>query len=646
MTGMEANKSGQTSRWRTWLPVLGTGLAIVTLAVAARNFMAPDHVTAQAPVARANQNPSGGNTPPGGGAIARQSDTAAVINSQPISRFELGQQCMRRFGVEVLESIINRHLIVQACQAHKVVISDQDVTNEIKNTAAKFNLPVDQWLEMLQKKRNITLAEYRNEIVWPTIALRELAKNQTTVSREELDKAVESEYGAQIRARLISVATPQEAEEVRQAAASGQLEFADLARKYSQDASSASVGGLIPPIRRHVGEDIVWQTAFQMKPGQISNAIPVANQFIFLQCEAYVPATSIPPSQMSAVLTRLEERIRDHKLRAVAGGLFKQLQANSKVVTVFGNQELQAKYPGVAALINNQSISLERLSGESIKRHGTEVLEGEINRVLLNQALKKVGKSVTRADIDTEIARAADAFGYWTDDDKPDVHRWLKSVTEADGVTIDLYIEDAVWPTSALKKLVDGQITVTQEDMQKGFESSYGPRVEVMAIVLNNQRRAQEVWQMARENPTEQLFGDLANRYSIEPVSRANFGKVPPIRKHGGQDLLEKHAFNMQSGEQSDVIAVKDKFIILKCLGQTKPVVKTLDEKTQNELFKDLHEKKLRIAMNDFFQDVKAEAQIDNYVSQQSQVGKTREAEMLKQRLGKQPAGRNPLQQR
>jgi parvulin-like peptidyl-prolyl isomerase len=551
---------------------------------------------------------------------------------------------MRRFGGEVLESVINRHLIAEACQSSKVVISEQDVTNEIKNTAAKFNLPLDQWVDMLKAKRNISLDEYRNEIVWPTIALRRLAKNQTTVTRAELDKAVESEFGAQIRARLISVANRQQADQVRQLATSGQSDFADLARKYSGDPSSASVGGMIPPIRRYIGEDVVWQTAFRLKPGEISAVIPVANQFILLHCEAIVPATQIPTTQMSAVITRLEERIRDHKLRGVAGGLFKQLQANAQVVTVFGNQELQTKYPGVAALINNQPIRLERLSAECVKRHGSEVLAGEINRVLLTQALQKARKNVTRADIDSEIARAADAYGYWTKDDKPDIHAWLKSVTEADGVTADLYIEDAVWPTVALKKLVDSQINVTPEDMQKGFEASYGPRVEVMAIVLNNQRRAQEVWQMARENPTDQFFGELSNRYSIEPVSRANFGKVPPIRKHGSQPLLEKHAFKMQTGQQSDVIAVKDKFIILRCLGLTKPVVKTLDTKTQHELYKDLHEKKLRVAMNKKFQDIKTEAQIDNYITKETQVGKTREAQLLKQRLG--PAGTVQPQQR
>jgi hypothetical protein len=92
------------------------------------------------------------------------------------------------------------------------------------------------------------------------------------------------------------------------------------------------------------------------------------------------------------------------------------------------------------------------------------------------------------------------------------------------------------------------------------------------------------------------------------------------------------------------VIAVKDKFIILRCLGLTKPVVKTLDTKTQHELYKDLHEKKLRVAMNKKFQDIKTEAQIDNYITKETQVGKTREAQLLKQRLG--PAGTVQPQQR
>ncbi|MBW3599920.1 MAG: peptidylprolyl isomerase, partial [Planctomycetes bacterium] len=225
-------------------------------------------------------------------------------------------------------------------------------------------------------------------------------------------------------------------------------------------------------------------------------------------------------------------------------------------------------------------------------------------------------------DIDAEIARAADMLGYVTPDLKPDVNRWLQEETGGgDPRAIDLYIRDAVWPSVALKKLVGGDVTVTEEDLQKGFESNFGERVEVLAVVLGDQRQAQTVWEMARDNPTEQFFAQLARQYSIEPVSQANGGVVPPIRRHGGQGELETEAFRLKPGDLSAIVNVAGKSIIMRCLGRTKPTVTDFSA-VRDELYKDIREKKLRIAMAAQFDQLIEGAQIDNFLTGSSQIGK------------------------
>src|SRR4029079_8997144 len=86
--------------------------------------------------------------------------------------------------------------------------------------------------------------------------------------------------------------------------------------------------------------------------------------------------------------------------------------------------------------------------------------------------------TIDTPDIDAEVNRAADAYGFVTKEGKPDTERWLKSVTATPGATVDLYVRDAVWPSVALKKLVGTKVDVTDEDLRKGFESNYGERVE------------------------------------------------------------------------------------------------------------------------------------------------------------------------
>jgi hypothetical protein len=230
---------------------------------------------------------------------------------------------------------------------------------------------------------------------------------------------------------------------------------------------------------------------------------------------------------------------------------------------------------------------------------------------------------VNEKDIDVEIARAAEAYGFITRENKPDIERWLEEVTGQEGIDVKTYIRDAVWPSVALKKLVVDDVKVTSEDLNRGFEANYGERVDVLAIVLSNQRVAQEVWDMARGNKNMRFFGELASQYSIEPVSRANLGEVPPVRRFSGQPAIEQEAFSLSSDDPlSAIVAVADKYIIMFYKGRTEPVVEELSV-VQDELAKDLKEKKMRVAMAQRFDDIRDGAQIDNFLSGASQSGRT-----------------------
>lgn len=119
---------------------------------------------------------------------------------------------------------------------------------------------------------------------------------------------------------------------------------------------------------------------------------------------------------------------------------------------------------------------------------------------------------------------------------------------------------------------------------------------------------------MARNRPTEQFFGELANQYSVEPSSRSNFGKVPPLRRHGGQPNLEKAAFGLQPGEMSAIVEVNGQYVILRCQGFTDPVVQDLNA-VRNELQAEIREKKTRLEMDTAMSKLLADAQITNFLA-------------------------------
>jgi hypothetical protein len=312
------------------------------------------------------------------------------------------------------------------------------------------------------------------------------------------------------------------------------------------------------------------------------------------------------------------------------------MQKTAQIQNVMNDPKLSQQMPGVAAIVNNTKVLKNQVAEECIVRHGKDMLETEINRMLLLQALDQSGMRVEQKDIDAEIARAAESIGHLNKDGSVDVDRWLKFVTGNDLSKVDFYIEDEVWPTVATKKLVENNVSVSQEDMQKGFEANFGPRVEVLVVVANDHRQALKVWNMASANPTAEYFGQLANQYSVEPASKNNFGQVPPIQRHGGRAELEKEAFNLQTGEISKVVQVGEHWVIMYCQGRTEPVVTDFDA-VKDELHKNILEKKMRLAMSDKFYQLKEDAQVDNFLAGTSQTGKA--AVQSARQAANQPGG-------
>jgi len=82
----------------------------------------------------------------------------------------------------------------------------------------------------------------------------------------------------------------------------------------------------------------------------------------------------------------------------------------------------------------------------------------------------------------------------------------------------------------ALKVLVEDQGKLTPQDPRTRFRvPRSGPRAELLAVVLSDSNGPlKRFWELARDNRTENVLGQLAEQYSIEPPRPANFGKVPP----------------------------------------------------------------------------------------------------------------------
>lgn len=544
----------------------------------------------------------------------------ATVNGNTITRDQLAQLCLKRCGTDVLESVLNKYLIMQACQAQGIKVTQKDIDEEIARIAGKFSLSTQMYLKLIEDQRDILPEQYAADVVWPMLSLRALARDKVNVTQADIDKAYQAEFGPKVQVRMIAVKDAIRAQDLFKKCKDNPDDFKIIAKKYSEDPSSASVEGLLPPIRRYGADDPIEQKAFALQPNEVSDLFQVGEMYVFLQCVRHVTPPAPSAAQIAELQTNIRKELEDVKLREIADTLFNSLREQSQLVKVFGNPELEKQHPGVAAILNRQNVPIRTLEEECIKRFGPKVLDGAIHRKLIEGALEVAGKVVTQADIDAEIARAADYYGMVNSDGSPNVEAWMNEVLKEDGASRELYFSDVVWPTVALKKLIADKVTVTEEDLDKGFKSNYGPRAEILAVVCSNQRTAQEVWQMARDNPTEQFFGELASQYSVEPSSRSNYGKVPPLRRFSGQPTLEEAAFKLKAGELSGIIESGGQYIILRSQGTTTPVVTDINA-VRGELTKDILEKKQRVAMEKYLDTIIKAAQIDNFLVPKSQLG-------------------------
>ena len=613
MTGMEAEAVSRATRAAEWKHrIIWLGVAVAVLAVAVLIRVAEGDRPAAAatqPAAAPTKNGESEQAPPR--VNRRELDVMALVNGKDISRPALTQACVERYGEDVLESLVNKRLITNYCAKRGIAVTNEEISAEIDRMAKRFQLGREQWLEMLEKERGVSPQEYARDIVWPTLALRKLADAQLQVTPEEIQQAYQQEFGEMVRARLIAVRDAVKAQKLQAELAANPQNFARTAIEHSEDVNSASVGGLIQPIRRHMGDKALEATAFNLQPGQVSPVVQVGQQYVILKCDERIAPRQVP---MAEVQSRIVERIKDEKLRVAAAGIFTKVQESATIQNVQNNTELAKTMPGVVSTVNGDQITKQELGAECLLRHGEEVLESEISKLLLEQALAAAKINVTQQDLDAEMRHGAELAGVVDQQGNADLAKWIETVTTEQGVSKERYIRDSVWPSAALKKLTAQEVEVTEEDIAKGFEANYGERVRCRAIVLGTMRRAQEVWEKARQNSSPDYFGDLAEEYSIEPQSKALRGEVPPIGRNGGQKQVEDVAFQLAEGQLSGIVQVADKFVILRCEGRTERV-----EVDQNEvrdiLYRDIFEKKLRLAMGQKFEEINSKARVDNYLA-------------------------------
>jgi foldase protein PrsA len=294
----------------------------------------------------------------------------ARVNGELIGYDSVADECMQRYGQEVLESFINRTVIDQACRKQGISITRAEVNEEIVKIAKKFDIDPANWLRIIQSERHLSELQYKEDIIWPMLALKRLAGNEVKITEEEMQHVFVREYGERVKARMIMCDKLQRAQDAWNLVMKDPSTFGKVARERSIEPTSKALDGQIQPIRRFAGNDNLEKEAFKLEEGHISGIIdvstPEARRYVILLCEGHTT-----PIVKSMDEPMIQEQVRkiltDEKTQVAVAKVFERLKKDAQIDNFLTNTSSRGIVP-TAATSNGR----DRVSNAGYRTRGNQ----------------------------------------------------------------------------------------------------------------------------------------------------------------------------------------------------------------------------------------------------------------------------------
>ncbi len=109
---------------------------------------------------------------------------AAMVNGQPISRMQLNDRLVKKFGDQTLDSIINERLILAAARQKGIFVKSEEIDNKVKQIETRLNGKIS--LDDALKAQGLTKEDFRKELEIQ-VSIEKLFEKDATVSSNEID---------------------------------------------------------------------------------------------------------------------------------------------------------------------------------------------------------------------------------------------------------------------------------------------------------------------------------------------------------------------------------------------------------------------------------------------------------------------------
>jgi len=270
--------------------------------------------------------------------------------------------------------------------------------------------------------------------------------------------------------------------------------------------------------------------------------------------------------------------------------------------------------PPIVAEVNGVRLTREQLGGLTVSLYGRSAMNALIAGELVRQEARKRGVSVTREELEAYAAElAAKELDFLARKSGFDSFAQLEaSGREPPGelakmrVSAERRIRALAGVELLTRKLVRRTISITPEEVRKAYERQYGPRAEILQIVLDTR---EEALAARRKLQLGADFAKLAREISTDHISGASDGKMPPVPR---ASELGQVAFSLAPGEISGIIQTPDGFHIIK-LVRLLPASEKRFEDVREALTKELAEKRVRAARRGWLEQLRSRADVKRH---------------------------------
>lgn len=317
---------------KQWLrPALGLGMFGVATFVA--GLLLGLHTDGTQAVA---QEPARHNLPDGPEPSAdyTQRVVAYIYGNIAVTREELGEYLIARFGPEKLQLLVNKKVIEHACRQKGVDVSPVELELALENDCAKLGVSKDVFLNQVLKERKVSLYEWKEDVLKPQIMLSKLCQDRVQATDEEIRMCYEANYGEKVEVRIIMYPNdPQSLKTLSKLydrVRTSEEEFIKAAKE-QPDANLAMTAGLIKPINKHAGNKVVEEAAFRLQAGEVSEVINTPGGILIMRCvRRHPPDRTVVLENVKAQLTK---EVLDKKLALEVRKLGQELiaQADPKI---------------------------------------------------------------------------------------------------------------------------------------------------------------------------------------------------------------------------------------------------------------------------------------------------------------------------